>query len=52
MPKMVSKFSLVFPGRQAEKRVFPFRKPTAYITVPCATALACDNSAMRYRAGL
>ena len=23
--------------------MFPYRKPTAYITLPCATALACDN---------
>ena len=26
-----------------EKRRFPYRKPTAYITLPCATALACDT---------
>ena len=42
--KMVLKFPLVFPGRQVEKRMFPFRKPTAYITLPCATALACDST--------
>ena len=23
--------------------MFPYRKPTAYITLPCATALACDE---------
>ena len=39
---MVLKFPLVFPGRQVEKRMFPYRKSTAYITVPSATALACD----------
>ena len=39
---MVSKFPLVFPGRQVQKRMFPYRKPTAYITLPCATALAWD----------
>ena len=26
------------------KSMFPYRKPTAYITLPCATALACDNN--------
>ena len=41
--KLVNKFPLVFPGRQVEKRMFPYRKPTAYITLPCATALACDR---------
>ena len=25
--------------------MFPFRTPTAYITLPCATALACDELA-------
>ena len=25
------------------KSMFPYRKPTAYITLPCATALACDG---------
>ena len=40
--KNLSKVSIVFSGRQVEKRMFPFRKPTAYITLPCATALACD----------
>ena len=44
IPKMVLQFSLVFPGQQVEKRMFPYRKPTAYITVPSATALACDSS--------
>ena len=34
---------MAFPGRQVEKRMFPYRKPTAYITLPCATALACDK---------
>ena len=43
MPKMVSKFPVAFPGRQVEKCTFPYRKPTAYITLPCATALACDQ---------
>ena len=38
---MVSKFPLVFPGPQVQKRMFPCRKPTSYITLPCATALAC-----------
>ena len=33
---------MVFPGRQVEKRMFPYRKPTAYIY----------NFAMRYRADL
>ena len=42
VPKFVKKFPLVYAGRQVEKRRFPFRKPTAYITLPCATALACD----------
>ena len=37
--KIVSDFS-----RATEKRMFPYRKPTAYITLPCATALACDHS--------
>ena len=46
MPKMVLKFPVVFPGRQVEKRMFPYRKPTAYITLPCATALACDDRRM------
>ena len=39
---MVIKFPLVFPGRQAEKRMFRYRKPTAYRTLSCATALAYD----------
>ena len=30
-----------------EKRRFPFRKPTAHITLPCTTALACDNKAVQ-----
>ena len=29
--------------RLSGKRRFPFRKPTAYITLPCATELACDD---------
>ena len=29
-----------FPGQQVEKSIFPFRKPMAYITLPCATTLA------------
>ena len=41
---MASKFPLSFPGRQVQKRMFPYRMPTAYITLPCATALACDTS--------
>jgi len=34
---------------QAErwKKAFPFRKQTAYITVPRATALACDSATLR-----
>ena len=39
---MIKKFPVAFPGRQVEKRMFPNRKPTAYKTLPCATALACD----------
>ena len=30
MPKMVLKFPVDFPGRQVEKRMFPYRMPTAY----------------------
>ena len=41
---MASKFPLVFPGRQVQKRMFPYRKPTAFITLPCATALTCDGT--------
>ena len=41
---MVLKFPVASPGRQVEKRMFPYRKPTAYITLPCATALACDTN--------
>ena len=41
---MVLKLTLVFPGRQVEKACFPIEKPTAYITLPCATALACDTN--------
>ena len=41
---MVWRFPLVLPGQQVEKRMFPYRKPTAYVTLPCATDLACDNS--------
>ena len=37
------KFSVAFSGRQVEKRMFPYRKPTADITLPCPTALACDS---------
>ena len=40
--KMVLKCPMDFAGRQVEKRMFPYRKPTAYIALPCATALACD----------
>ena len=39
-----SRIVIGFPGRQVEKRMFPNREPTAYITLPCATALACDLS--------
>ena len=46
--KLVLKFLLVFPGRQVEKRMFPYRKPTAYMTSPCATALACDSAPLAY----
>ena len=28
------------------KSMFPYRKPTAYITLPCATALACDSTSL------
>jgi hypothetical protein len=42
MPTMVVKLSMVFPSRQVEKRMLPFSKPTANITLPRATALACD----------
>ena len=41
-----SKISIGFPGRQVEKRMFPCREPTAYITLPSATALACDEHAI------
>ena len=36
------KISSGFSRATGGKRMFPYRKPTAYITLPCATALACD----------
>ena len=36
-------FVMIFPGRHVEKRMFLYSKPTAHITLSCATALAYDN---------
>ena len=40
--KMVWKYQKGFPDRQVEKYIFPFRKSTACITLPCATTLVYD----------
>jgi len=41
--KFGSKILIGFSTPRGGKKHFPFRKPTAYITVPHATALACDK---------
>jgi len=41
--KFGSKTFIGFSRPRGEKTHFPFRKQTAYITVPCAAALACDS---------
>ena len=43
-----SGFSMATGG----KRMFPYRKPTAYITLPYVTALACDVSSKRHHCEL
>jgi len=39
-----AKIFISFPGWAVEKKNFPFRNKTAYITVPRAAALACDKT--------
>jgi len=40
--KFGSKIFIGFSRPRGVKTYFPFRNQTAYITVPCSTALACD----------
>jgi len=48
MPSLVTKYSLVCPGREVENRIFPIEKHRAYITVPCATAMAFDYNKLYF----
>jgi len=40
--KFGSKIFIGFSGPSGGKKYFPFRKPTAYVTLPRATEVACD----------
>jgi len=47
LAKFGSKILIGFSRLRGDKTHFPFRNQTAYTTVPCTTALACDHGIKR-----